>query len=169
MSVCSTLRERGLDVPVLMLTARDSLQDKLAGFDAGTDDYLVKPFSMDELLARIKALAGRRSVQIRKLRVADLVLDLDNKQVFRADRSVRLSPTGLTLLEILMRASPHPVRRQVLVRDVWGEDQPESNSLKVHIHNLRKQLDSDELPALLHTGPGYGYALREENENPSQS
>jgi DNA-binding response OmpR family regulator len=162
LSVCARLREEGFDVPILMLTAMDSLDDKLAGFDSGTDDYLVKPFSMDELLARVRALSGRRSTQVRKLQVSDLVLNLNQKSVIRAEESLRLSPTGLKLLESLMRASPDPVSRRALIAAVWGDEQPDSNSLKVHIHNLRKQIESPDKPVLLHTIAGVGYAIKVE-------
>jgi DNA-binding response OmpR family regulator len=117
---------------------------------------------MDELVARVRALSGRRSTQARKLQVSDLVLNLNQKTATRADESLRLSPTGLRLLEYLMRASPDPVKRQTLIAAVWGDEQPDSNSLKVHIHNLRKQIDSPDKPVLLHTIAGLGYAIKVE-------
>ena len=164
LGVCGTLREQGNDVPVLMLTARDSLDDKLSGFDSGTDDYLVKPFAMDELLARVRALAGRRSSRVRKLSCADLELLIDQKKALRAGSQLRLSPTEMVLLEHLMRASPDPVSRADLIRAVWGDEQPDSNSLKVHMHNLRKQIDNHGDRQLLHTIAGVGYQLRTVDE-----
>jgi DNA-binding response OmpR family regulator len=168
LGVCGTLREQGNDVPVLMLTARDSLDDKLSGFDSGTDDYLVKPFAMDELLARVRALAGRRSSRVRKLSCADLELLIDQKKALRAGSQLRLSPTEMVLLEHLMRASPDPVNRADLIRAVWGDEQPDSNSLKVHMHNLRKQIDKHGDSQLLHTVAGVGYQLRTVDETALQ-
>jgi len=169
LDVCSHLRDEGNDVPILMLTARDSLDDKLSGFDRGTDDYLVKPFAMDELLARVRALAGRRSSQARRLTVGDLVLNLTERQASRAGEPLRLSPTGFRILEHLMRASPNPVSRAELVEAVWGEGQPDSNSLKVHIHNLRKQLDDQGMGPVLQTVAGFGYQVKSDDENSIQS
>lgn len=168
LGVCGTLREQGNDVPVLMLTARDSLDDKLSGFDSGTDDYLVKPFAMDELLARVRALAGRRSSRVRKLSCADLELLVDQKKALRAGSQLRLSPTEMVLLEHLMRASPDPVSRGDLIRAVWGDEQPDSNSLKVHMHNLRKQIDRHGDRQLLHTVAGVGYQLKTVDETALQ-
>ena len=164
LSVCEQLRSRGVDTPVLMLTARDTLDDKVAGFRAGTDDYLVKPFAMEELILRIRALAMRRSGQIRRLQVADLVMDLSTHSVMRADKVLKLTPTGWTLLETLMRASPGVVNRQALEQAVWQDEPPDSNSLKVHIHKLRRQIDGDFERTLLHTIPGHGFSLRSTDE-----
>jgi DNA-binding response OmpR family regulator len=160
LTVCKNMRQQGIDIPVLMLTARDSLDDKLVGFDAGADDYLVKPFAMEELIVRVQVLARRRSGQVQRLTLADLALDLQQKQAYRNMRPLKLSPTALKLLEVLLRASPNPVSREKLIQAVWGDEHPDSNSLKVHIYNLRKQLDAGDVPALLHTVPGYGFALR---------
>ena len=120
-----------------MLTARDTLDDKLEGFSRGADDYLVKPFAMEELLARIKVLAKRRSGQVSKLTIADLELDLSHRQATRCGEVLKLSPTALQILEILMREYPSGVSREKIIQTVWGDDQPDSNSLKVHIFNLR--------------------------------
>jgi DNA-binding response OmpR family regulator len=140
LQVCQKAREKGDDTPIIMLTARDQLTDKIAGFSHGADDYLVKPFAMEELVARVRALAKRRSSQARQLGVGQLKLDLGQKQVFYGDTEIRLSPTGFTLLRELLQAHPMPVARSELVSAVWGEDSPETNSLKVHIHHLRKAL-----------------------------
>jgi len=159
--VCETIRRAGSDVPVLMLTARDTLDDKIAGFSAGTDDYLVKPFAMKELLFRIRALAKRRSSQPRRYQVADLVIDLEKHQARRGETVLRLAPKEWALLEYMAKANPGVALRDELVRAVWGEDAPESNSLKVHMHNLRQKVDKGFAKALIQTIPGVGFALRE--------
>ncbi len=160
LSVCQSLRKAGIDAPILMLTARDTLQDKLAGFEAGTDDYLVKPFSLEELLARVTVLAKRRSGQARKLIVADLEMDLASKRVTRAGQLLQLSPTCWKLLETLMRKSPETVSRQDLEQAIWGDEPPDSNSLKVHLHKLRKIVDTGPRPLLIETVRGHGFTLK---------
>ncbi|CAA0123732.1 Response regulator MprA [BD1-7 clade bacterium] len=159
LTLCDTLRSDGDDVPVLMLTARDQLDDKVKGFAAGTDDYLVKPFAMEELLIRLRALARRRSSQARQLTVADVNLDLDACQVLRDGEPLKVTPTGLKLLECLMRQAPHPVSRDILMHFVWGDEQPDSNSLKVHMHHLRKAIDVPDRSGLIHTVPGFGFSI----------
>ena len=159
LSVCQQMRENGIDTPVLMLTARDSLQDKLAGFDAGTDDYLVKPFEFEELVVRIHALGKRRSGQVKQLTLAGLHMDLSSKQVCYQQQTLKLTPTTFTLLEALMRASPNPVSRQQLIQAVWGDEQPDSNALKVHVFHLRKQLTASIGRDVLTTVPGVGFLL----------
>lgn len=161
LTLCQRLRASGDDTPILMLTARDGLEDKLAGFEAGTDDYLVKPFALQELVVRIEALSRRRSGQVRKLHCGDLEMDLGAKTVTRKDITLKVSPTGWRLLESLLRASPEVVSRQTLEEAVWGEDVPDSNSLKVHIFNLRKIIDSPFSHPLLHTVAGHGFAIKE--------
>ena len=161
LSLCERVRLGGDDTPVLMLTARDQLDDKLAGFEAGTDDYLVKPFELEELVVRIHALAKRRSGQVKLLRCGDLVMNLKERYVTRAGRPIKLSPIGWQLLETLLRASPESVSKQSLVASVWGEDPPDSNSLKVHIHNLRKAIDGAFSAPMLHTVTSHGFALKE--------
>lgn len=160
LEVCEALRRRGLDVPVLMLTARDTLTDKLAGFDAGTDDYLVKPFQMAELAARIKALADRRSAQAKLLRVGDLELDLSTRTATRAGRRLSLTPTGWTVLEVLMRNAPSIVSRTALAQALWGDDQPETDALKVHLYRLRQQVDKPFPFAMIRTLANHGVAIR---------
>lgn len=160
LSVCEAMRRAGLDVPVIMLTARDSLGDKLEGFEAGADDYLIKPFALEELVVRVRALAKRRSGQVRRFEVGDLVLDTNLKQVQRAGKPVKLSPTGYRILEVLVRHSPEPVSREQLMQAVWGDDPPDSNSLKVHLHNLRKQLEDGGSYPLIQTVSGVGFAVR---------
>ena len=165
LSVCEALRADGIDSSVLMLTARDTLEDKLAGFVAGTDDYLVKPFELKELSARIGALAVRRSGQARRMQVADLEIDLEQRRVTRAGRECSVTPTGWTLLEALVRASPDVVSRDRLRDAVWGDEPPESNSLKVHLHRLRKDIDHGFDTRLIVTVPGHGVAIRGADEN----
>ena len=160
LEVCQALRREGIDAPVIMLTARDTLDDKLAGFNAGTDDYVVKPLDMAELAARIRSLSSRRSGQCRVLQVADLVLDLDRREVSRAGRTLRLSPTGWRMLEVLMRASPGVLSRRRLQEAVWGDEPPESNSLAVHLSRLRRDVDRGFRTSLIETVPGHGVALR---------
>ncbi|MDO6441276.1 response regulator transcription factor [Marinobacter sp. 2_MG-2023] len=160
LGLCQRLREQGNDIPVLMLTARDQLNDKLLGFDAGTDDYLVKPFEMEELLARVRALSHRRSGQVQKLTCGELQMNLSEKILLRNGQALKLSPTGWRLLECLMRASPSPVTREALMDAAWGDDHPDSNSLKVHMYNLRKAVDGSFSESLLHTISGVGFAIR---------
>jgi DNA-binding response OmpR family regulator len=160
-SVCEQLRAEGNDVPILMLTARDQLTDKLDGFRAGTDDFLVKPFELQELVVRVVALTRRRSGQSRILQCADLRIDLTAHEATRAGVPLKVSPTGWKLLEHLLRASPAAVSRHKLEQAIWGEDVPDSNALKVHMHHLRRAIDGEAEIHLLHTVAGYGFAIRE--------
>lgn len=159
-TLCQKVRQLGLDTPVLMLTARDQLDDKLEGFQAGTDDYLVKPFEMQELVVRVQALSKRRSGLVRRLRCADLEMNLTTHSLTRSGQAIALSPTGWTLLETLLQASPEVVSRDDLCRVVWGDEWPDSNSLKVHMFKLRKAVDEPfEIP-LIQTVPGQGFVIR---------
>ena len=162
LTLCNTVREKGLDIPILMLTARDSLENKLQGFEAGSDDYLVKPFAMRELVARVQVLAKRRSGEVKRLVLGDLILDLNQRSAQLQQRTLKLSPIAFKLLEVLVRASPHPVSRQHIMQAVWGDEQPDSNSLKVHIHHVRKQLDASKHSPLLklETISGIGFAIK---------
>ncbi|MDO6762821.1 response regulator transcription factor [Agarivorans sp. 1_MG-2023] len=162
LEVCEKLRNQGLDVPILMLTARDRLDDKLKGFSTGADDYLVKPFAMEELIARAQVLSRRRSGEAHKLVVADLELDVKAQTAVRNQQLLKLSPTGIKLLTVLMRESPNLVTRERLIQSVWGDEQPDSNSLKVHMFNLRKAVDSQAEIKLIHTISGQGFALKQE-------
>lgn len=159
--VCRRLREDGRnEVPILMLTARDALDDRLRGLRAGADDYLIKPFALSELVARIEAILRRsQGARARRLQVADLVYDLDTLHVSRAGQPLKLNRLGLKLLEILMRKSPAVVRREALEEALWGEDCPDSDSLRSHIHQLRQVLDKPFGKPLLHTLHGVGYRL----------
>ena len=161
LTVCKTMRDKGIDTPVLMLTAMDSLQDKLTGFSNGADDYLVKPFAMEELIVRVQALSRRRSGQINLLKVAGVELNLDTKQAALNNQPLKLSPTAFKILEVLLRDSPKPVSREKITQEIWGDDKPESNSLKVHIFNLRKQLNLAGGKTLLHTVPSFGFSIEQ--------
>ena len=158
--VCKELRQQGNDNPILMLTARDQLADKVDGFEAGTDDYLVKPFELQELVVRINALSRRRSGQAKVLRYGPLELNLDEKKASREGQPLKLSPTGWRLLETLTRAAPAVVSREQLEQAVWGDELPDSNSLKVHLFHLRKSVDAPFEQALIQTIAGQGFAVR---------
>lgn len=159
-SVCKQLRETGVDMPILMLTARDQLQDKVAGFEAGTDDYLVKPFELDELILRVNALAKRRSGQMQVLTFADVEMNLTARTVTRQGQAIKLSPIGWRLLEQLLRAAPGILSKAQLEQGVWGDDIPDSNALKVHLYHLRKAMDAPFDRPLIHTFSGHGVGLR---------
>ncbi|MES0811712.1 response regulator transcription factor [Roseibium sp. SCPC15] len=161
LTVCQTLRRSGLNCPILMLTARDTLSDKVAGFEAGTDDYLVKPFAFEELVVRIRALVRRKTGWDQNLAIGDLQIDFSERKARRAGRALRLTPTGWTLLETLSRNSPSVVTREQLERAVWGDDVPDSNSLKVHLYKLRRQIQRPHESKLLYTVSGAGFVLRE--------
>jgi len=165
LEVCEMIRKQGVDIPVMMLTARDSLEDKLAGFDAGTDDYLVKPFELSELVARVKALFKRRSLHSMKLEVGPLVMDLSLKTVCREGQKLKLTPTCWKLLEILMRESPNLVSREKMKNTIWNEpDLPESDALKVHLYKLRQQVDKPFSIKLIQTVSSHGVAIRVPND-----
>lgn len=161
--VCKRLREDGHnEVPILMLTARDALDDRLQGLNAGADDYLIKPFALSELVARIEAILRRsQGSRKRQLKVADLVYDLDTLHVSRAGQPLKLNPIGLKLLAVLMQKSPAVIRREALEEALWGDDSPDSDSLRSHIHQLRQVLDKPFTTPLLHTLHGVGYRLAE--------
>ena len=161
LDVCRKLRsEAGKDTPVLMLTARDRLEDKLAGFETGADDYLVKPFELQEVEARLNVLAGRgRRRNSRELKVGDLNYNLDTLNVSRGDEDIYLNPIGLKLLHCLMEASPNVVSRAELEMEVWGEEMPDSDSLRVHIHSLRGAIDKPFDSNMIQTRHGIGYRL----------
>ncbi|ENA36897.1 MULTISPECIES: response regulator transcription factor [Pseudomonas] len=160
-TLCQRLREDARrDTPVIMLTARDQLDDRLKGFRSGADDYLIKPFALSELAARIEAVMRRtRGGGRRQLQVADLVYDLDTLEVSRGGKSLKLNPIGLKLLAALMQKSPHVIRREVLEETLWGDDCPDSDSLRSHIHQLRQVIDKPFETSLLHTVHGVGYRL----------
>ena len=160
-SICNALRNEGIDTPVLMLTARDTLADKLEGFSAGADDYLVKPFALEELLMRTRVLSRRRSGEIRRFSLGDLIVDFENRHVARSGQAINLSPTSWTILEVLAQNSPHVVTRSRLSMALWQGDPPDTNALKTHLYKLRMRIDKPFDQNLIHTVAGQGVALRE--------
>jgi DNA-binding response OmpR family regulator len=162
LEICKKLRnDAGKFTPILMLTARDTLEDKVAGLDAGADDYLVKPFEIEELDARLRAMLrrARGEVAAEVIRVGDLEVDTGTLQVRRQGKSITLTPIGLKLVIALMKASPKVLSRQALERAVWGDIAPDSDALRSHLYNLRKAIDKPFEHAMLHNIPGLGYRL----------
>jgi DNA-binding response OmpR family regulator len=159
--VCRRLRAEGRATPVLMLTARGELEDRIQGLDIGADDYLVKPVPLKELEARIRAQVrrARGGLEQPRLQVADLVLDERTMSVARAGQAITLTRLGYQLLRVLMRESPAVVSRQRLESEVWGDEPPETDSLRSHIHLLRRAIDHPFSTPLLHTVHGVGYRL----------
>ena len=167
LALCERLRQDlGRPLPVLMLTSRDTERDKLAGFEAGADDYLTKPFSLPELHARLKALARRAAgLGDSVLRILDLEFDTRRLAVRRGGHRIALTPIGLRVLEALMRASPAVVTRADIQHVIWGDSPPEGDaSLRGHIHGLRQAIDADHPHKLLHTLHGIGYRLGPEED-----
>lgn len=165
LDVCRRIREQGIETPVLMLTARDTLDDKLQGFHHGADDYLVKPFAMQELMVRMLVLSKRRSGQATKLRIGELELDLSLRKARRYGQELKLSPISIKILELLMREYPSVVTREKIIQMIWGEAQPDSNSLKVHMFNLRKQIDQEGWSAMVQTVPGFGFSIQQQDND----
>jgi two-component system, OmpR family, response regulator MprA len=163
LEVCRTLRASGNRLPVLMLTARGAVDDRVAGLDAGADDYLVKPFALDELFARLRALLRRRGAEeAETLRYADLELDVTTREVRRADEPIELTRTEFALLELFLRNPKQVLTRSVIYERVWGYDFGfGSNSLDVYIGYLRRKTESGGGGRLIHTVRGVGYALRD--------
>jgi DNA-binding response OmpR family regulator len=165
LQILTTLRSKGVKTPVLVLTARDTLQDRVAGLDSGADDYLVKPFAFAELLARIRALLRRgRAAESPRLEVGDLTMDLITRKVTRGGQPVELTVREFELLEYLMRYDGQVVSRETLARDVWKETArttPLDNVIDVHIARLRRKVDLDRAVKLIHTVRGVGFMLRE--------
>jgi two-component system copper resistance phosphate regulon response regulator CusR len=165
LEILQTLRQRHIDTPVLILTARDGVDDRVLGLDLGADDYLVKPFALPELLARIRALLRRgRPADALRLKVADLELDLVSRRVARGDRLIDLTGREFELLEYLLRHQGHLVSREMLARDVWKEPRratPLDNVIDVQMTRLRRKVDSDDAVRLIHTVRGVGFVVRE--------
>jgi len=165
LEILRALRQRRMETPVLVLTARDSLEDRVTGLDAGADDYLVKPFAFAELLARIRALVRRgRVADAPKLGVGDLEMDLVTRKVLRTGKPVDLTVREFELLEFLMRYQGQVVSRETLARDVWKETArttPLDNVIDVHIARLRRKVDLEHNVKLIHTVRGVGFMLRE--------
>jgi len=163
LEVSRTLRRRGDSVPVLVVTARDAVDDRVEGLDAGADDYLVKPFAIEELRARVRALLRRTGAGDDALRYADVSLDPATREVYRGERRLQLTRTEFNLLELFLRNPRQVLTRSQIYERVWGYDfGATSNALWVYIGYLRRKLEEGGEPRLLHTVRGVGYALREE-------
>jgi two-component system, OmpR family, response regulator MprA len=167
LETCRRLRSAGEDLPVLLLTARDAVPDRVAGLDAGADDYLPKPFALEEMLARLRALLRRTQGALSEtanapLAFADLTLDPSTREVTRAGQPVRLTRTEFNLLELLMRHPRQVLTRAQILEEVWGYDFPTTaNSLEVYVGYLRRKTEVDNEVRLIHTVRGVGYSLRE--------
>ena len=165
LEILQTLRQRHIETPVLILTARDGLDDRVLGLDLGADDYLVKPFALPELLARIRALLRRgRPSEVVRLKTADLEMDLVTRRAIRGERLLELTVREFELLEYLLRHQGHLVSREMLAREVWKEPRratPLDNVIDVQITRLRKKVDTDGTTRLIHTVRGVGFVLRE--------
>ena len=168
LEVCRTLRSSGDDRPILVLTARDGVSDRVAGLDAGADDYLPKPFALEELLARVRSLFRRAAAEaIGNASTSDLVfedlhLNPDTRDVTRGERTISLTRTEFALLELLMANPRRVLSRSAILEDVWGYDFPTSgNALEVYIGYLRRKTEAGGEPRLIHTVRGVGYVLRE--------
>ncbi len=162
LEVCNRLRSGG-SIPILMLTAKDTVQDRIQGLDAGADDYMVKPFNLDELLARVRALLRRTQPErVPVLKFADLTLDTGSRQAARGNRLVALTAKEYELLELFLRHPKQVLTREVIFDRVWGYDfGGESNVLEVYIRYLRQKLEAEDEPRLIHTVRGVGYVMRE--------
>jgi DNA-binding response OmpR family regulator len=165
LEILRALRQKGTTTPVLILTARDAVEDRVVGLDGGADDYLVKPFAFPELLARIRALLRRgRPDQALRLQTGPLEMDLVTRRVTRGDRELHLTTREYELLQYLMRHAGHLVSREMLAQDVWKETAratPLDNVIDVHIARLRKKVDPEPHPPLIHTVRGVGFVLQE--------
>jgi DNA-binding response OmpR family regulator len=165
LEILQTLRQPHLQTPVLILTARDGLEDRVLGLDLGADDYLIKPFALPELLARIRALLRRgRSAEVLRLKTGDLELDLVTRRAVRGDRLLDLTVREFELLEYLLRHQGHLVSREMLARDVWREPRratPLDNVIDVQMARLRKKVDAEAGQRLIHTVRGVGFVLKE--------
>jgi DNA-binding response OmpR family regulator len=165
LEILKAIRQRGFKTPVLVLTARDTLQDRVIGLDSGADDYLIKPFAFAELLARIRALVRRgRVAEAPRLAAGDLEVELITRKVTRAGHPIDLTVREFELLEYLLRHQGQVVSRELLARDVWKETArttPLDNVIDVHIARLRRKVDADQMTKLIHTVRGVGFMLRE--------
>src|SRR5438067_7733571 len=165
LQVLASIRKNGIDTPVLLLTARDTLEDRVAGLDSGADDYLIKPFAFAEVLARIRAVLRRgRTADALRLAAGDLDMDLITRKVTRGGRTVDLTAREFELLEYLLRHQGQVVLRDTLAREVWKETTrgtPLNNVIDVHIARLRRKIDLDQSVKLIHTIRGVGFMLRE--------
>jgi DNA-binding response OmpR family regulator len=168
LEVCQKIRDEAKsDVPIIMLTARDTLDDKITGLDKGADDYLIKPFAIQELEARVRSLIRRYSGDIKKeiITVGELSIDTSTLKVQRGDKELAITPIGLKILSVLMRASPAVVSRRELERQVWGDILPDSDTLRSHLYNLRKIVDKPFEKKILVTVQGNGFKIIDSNES----
>ena len=161
LEVCERLRKEGRTTPVLMLTARDTLNNKLEGFNSGADDYLVKPFDLPELEVRIKALARRGSAKVVQTIhiVEDLQFDPSTLRITRGGRRIDLPPIPIKILALLMQRSPDVVSREEIEREIWGDDLPDSDTLRAHVHVIRSAIDRGFDVQLVQTIRGMGYQV----------
>jgi len=157
--VARRIRSQGNTTPILMLTARDAIEDRVTGLDAGADDYVVKPFALVEVAARVRVLSRRRTGDVQRLKIGSLELLINEHRVRREDREIELSPIGWRLLETLARSSPTPVDRETLSFAAWGDEPPEANNLKVQMFKLRKAIDKPFGTSMIETVKGRGYRL----------
>lgn len=160
-AVCSWLKEQGIDTPVIFLTARDSIDDKLFGFDIGADDYLTKPFELDELVARLKVLTKRKSKSVRKFELANLNIDFSGHQVTRGEAVIKLKPAQRQLLFMLAENSPNVVTKAEIEQKIWPEQDVTSDMFKSLTSRLRSAIDTPNEAPLIHTIRGVGLALRQ--------
>lgn len=168
MDVCAALRRRRNTVPILMLTARDSVDDRVRGLESGADDYLAKPFEFRELLARVRALLRRDKInKSGVIRIADLEIDTVASTVRRAGQEIHLTPREYSLLEALAVNEGRVLTRDAILERVWAEDESFSNTVNVHIAFLRKKVDADFPVRLIHTVHGFGYVIRSPEEGPA--
>ena len=168
LEVCQKIRDEAKsDVPIIMLTARDTLDDKITGLDKGADDYLIKPFAIQELEARVRSLIRRYSGDIKKeiISVGELSIDTSTNKVQSGDKELAITPIGLKILSVLMRAYPAVVSRRELERQVWGDILPDSDTLRSHLYNLRKIVDKPFEKKILVTVQGNGFKIIDSNES----
>lgn len=162
MALCRSWRTDRFRMPVIMLTARDAVDDRVTGLESGADDYVVKPFALREVAARIEAQLRRANVHEKRiLEVGDLTLDLDGRRATRASIEVKLNPTTLKILTVLMKRSPGIVSREALESAVWGNETPASDSLRSNLYLLRQAVDKPFAHALIKTHPGLGWSIEE--------
>lgn len=165
-TICEQLRQTyKIDTPILMLTARDQLEDRIKGFENGADDYLIKPFESQELVMRLKALVKRDRGQVTQklLTVGSLKLDTGKMQIWRDDVLIEVSPTSFKILNILVRAYPEVVTREQIEQELWGSDVPDTDTLRSHVYNLRKAVDHPFDQAMIQTVKGVGLKLIDES------
>lgn len=160
LALCRNIRDAGIRMPILMLTARDALDDKIAGLEAGADDYVVKPFALREVEARLQALVRRTKTSGGvTLQVGDLTFNSNTLKITRGKRNIELPPLPLKFLELLMRQSPRVIPREEVERAIWGDTPPDSDSLRAHLHILRTMIDGKSDRPLIKTHRGIGYQI----------